>query len=71
MRYSLTMTNKNGYTIRRQFKSVKKAKEFASFYPLSVFFAWIYDIQNDEIICQNIYTDKWEKCNNENFIPYY
>lgn len=71
MRYSLKMINRNGYEIQKKFDSIKKAKNFAAFYPLSVFFAWIYDAKKDEMICQNLYSDVWKKCNNETFIPYY
>lgn len=71
MRYSITLINGNGYTIQKEFNSVDKAKRFAKFYPLSVFFGWIYDKQNDEMIYQNIYTDKWKKCNNETFVRYF
>ena len=70
-RYSLKMTNKNGYEISREFDSIAKAKGFAAFYPLSVFFAWIYDKVRDEMILQNCYTDHWVRCNNETFSPYY
>lgn len=71
MRYSLKMINRNGYEIKREAMSIKTLKEFAKFYPLSVFFAWIYDKKEDKMICQNLYTDKWVKCSNETFVPYY
>jgi uncharacterized membrane protein YkgB len=70
-RYTLTMTNKNGYTIKHSETSVNAIKQFAKFYPLSSFFAWIYDRKEDKMIFQNIYSEKWKKCNNETFTPYY
>lgn len=69
--YKITMINRNGYTIERKFKSITQCKDFAAFYPLSVFFAWIYDINNDEMKYQNEYKDRWKKCNNDTFVPYY
>ena len=38
MRYSICLINSNGYTIKKEFESVDKAKRFAKHYPLSVFF---------------------------------
>lgn len=70
MRYSLRLINKNGYVIEKEFDSIKGAKGYAGFYPLSVFFGWIYDKSVDEMIFQNNYTDKWSKCNNQTFVPY-
>lgn len=70
-RYSIKMINRNGYEINHSENSVEKIKTFAKFYPLSVFFAWIYDNASGEMICQNCYTDQWKKCNNETFTPYY
>lgn len=69
--YSITLTNRNGYTISRKFKTITACKEFASYYPLSVFFGWIYNTKTDEMCYYNDYTDKWEKCNNETFKPYW
>ena len=69
--YKITMINRNGFTIERTFKSIAQCKNFATFYPLSVFFAWIYDIKHGEIKYQNEYRDKWKKCNNDTFVPYY
>ena len=66
--YSLTMINRNGYTIKRTFKTVSECKSFATYYPLSVFFAWIYDIKNDEMRYQNNYSDKWKRVNNDTFV---
>ena len=71
MRYSLKLINRNGYTIQKECKSIEQVKTFAKFYPLSVFFGYIYDKVKDEMIFQNCYTDRWKKCNNETFIPYY
>jgi len=71
MRYSLQLINRNGYTIQKEFKSIQQAKTFAKFYPLSVFFGWIYDKINEKMILQNCYTDRWKKCDNKTFIPYY
>lgn len=31
--YSITMINKNGYTIKRKFKTIAACKDFANFYP--------------------------------------
>lgn len=70
-RYSIKMINRNGYEINHSENSVEKIKAFASFYPLSVFFAWIFDTVSGEMMYQNCYTDKWKKCNNETFYPYY
>ena len=70
-RYALTMTNRNGYTIKHDETSVNAIKQFAKFYPLSAFFAWIYDRKEDKMIFQNIYSGNWKKCNNETFTPYY
>ena len=71
MKYSLTLINKNGYTIKKDFKTIKEAKNYASFYPLEVFFGWIYDKINDNMVCQNLYKSTWRKCNNDNFVPYF
>ena len=71
MKYSLTLINKNGYTIKKDFKTIKEAKNYASFYPLEVFFGWIYDKINDSMVCQNLYKSTWKKCNNDNFVPYF
>lgn len=38
-KYALTMINSNGYTIKKDFNSIEKAKTFAKFYPLEAFFA--------------------------------
>ena len=69
--YSLTLINKSGYTIKKDFKTIKEAKNYASFYPLEVFFGWIYDKINDSMVCQNLYKSTWKKCNNESFVPYF
>lgn len=71
MRYSLKMINKNGYTIQKDFRSIQQAKTHAKFYPLSVFFCWIYDKVKDEMLYQNCYSDNWRKCNNDTFVPHY
>lgn len=70
-KYSITMINRNGYTIIRKFNSIQSCLNHAKHFPLTSFFAWIYDIQNDEMIMQNDYTDKMFKCNNETFVPYW
>ena len=70
-RYAVTLTNKNGSTISRESDTIEGAKRAVSFFPLSVFFGWIYDRRNDEMIRQNTYTDKWRKCNKETFVGYY
>ena len=70
-RFTITMMNKNGYTILRKFDTIQSCKTFAKHFPLSVFFTWIYDKVNDSMIMQNNYTDKLFKCNNDNFIPYW
>lgn len=69
--YSITLINRNGYTIKHTFKTIKQCKEFASFYPLSVFFGWIYNIKKDVMCYQNLYKDFWKKCDNDSFIPYF
>lgn len=69
--YRLTMINRNGYTVQKENRTINSLKQFASFYPLSCFFAWIYDCKNNEIIYQNCYKDKWKKCNNNTFVQYY
>lgn len=69
--YSITMINRNGYTIKRNFKTISTCKQFAAWYPLSVFFAWIYNTKTDTMCYQNIYSDKWKKVNNDTFVPYY
>ena len=70
MRYSLTMINANGYEIKREFKTISACKHFANWYPLSAFFAWIYDKTNDEMLYQNNYSNTFFKCNNTSFVPY-
>ena len=70
-RYSLHMINGNGYDILRRFNSINSCINFAKQYPLSVFFAWIYDTKKDEMVMQNDYGNNFFKCNNENFIPYW
>ena len=70
-RYSLTMINRNGYTIKHEANSIDSLKGFAKFYPLEVFFCWIYDKINDTMVRQNDYSKKWKTCNNESFIPYW
>lgn len=69
--YSITMINRNGYTIKRKFKTVTACKEFAKFYPLSVFFAWIYNDATDKMCYQNLYSDSWKKVNNDTFVSQY
>lgn len=69
--YSLRMINRNGYEISKEFRTIKQAKEFASFYPLTSFFAWIYDKVNDEMKFQNLWKGKWQKCDNNSFVPFY
>lgn len=71
MRYSLRMINRNGYTIAKTFSSIKKCIQFAKWYPLEVFFAWIYDSKTNAMLYQNEYGRTFRKCNNETFIPYY
>ena len=71
MKYRLTLINRNGYTIKKDFRTIKEAKSYASFYPLESFFGWIYDKINDAMICQNLYKNAWKKCNNESFVPYF
>jgi hypothetical protein len=68
-KFTITMINRNGYTIVRKFNTIQACKDFAKFYPLSVFFAWIYNNKYDEMIMQNNYRDSFFKCNNETFIP--
>lgn len=70
-RYTVTMTNRNGYSIIRKFNTIQSCLTHIKFYPLSVFFAWIYDNNTDTMIMQNNYTSKMFKCNNDTFIPYY
>lgn len=70
-RFTITMMNKNGYTVMRKFTTIQSCKTFAKHFPLSVFFAWIYDKSKDSIIMQNNYSDKLYKCNEESFIPYW
>jgi len=36
--YKLTMINRNGYTIERNFTTIAQCKNFAGFYPLKSFF---------------------------------
>lgn len=69
--YSITMINRNGYMIQRKFKTIAACKEFTSFYPLSAFFAWIYNTETDTMCYQNLYSNKWKKVNNDTFVPYY
>lgn len=70
-KYSMTMINHNGYTIKKEGNTIDSLKHFARHYPLESFFIWIYDKINDEMVCQNIYTKKFKKCNNETFVPYF
>ena len=69
--YKLTMINRNGYTIERNFKTIAQCKNFAGFYPLKAFFSWIYDTKTGEMKAQNIYKENWKRCNNNNFVPYF
>jgi hypothetical protein len=71
MRYSLTMINKNGYTIKREGSSIEGLKRQARFFPLESFFAYVYDKNTDNIICQNDYTKRFFKCDNKSFRPYW
>lgn len=68
--FEITLINRNGYTIKRQFKTAKACKDFAAFYPLSVFFGWIYNKATGNMCYQNDYSDKWKKVNNDTFKPY-
>ena len=70
-RYSLQMINRNGYTIKRESNSIEALKQSARHFPIECFFIWIYDKINDEMVCQNTWSKKFRKCNNETFIPYY
>ena len=69
--YKLTMINRNGYTIERNFKTIAQCKSFASFYPLKAFFCWIYDTKKGEMKAQNVYKESWKRCNNDTFISYF
>jgi len=70
-RYTITMMNRNGYTIIRKFNTIQSCITHAKHFPLSVFFAWIYDKTKDAMIMQNNYSDKMFKCDNESFVPYW
>ena len=70
-KYKITLVNRNGYTITKELKSVTACKDFAKWYPLTSFFGWIYNMASDNMEWQNCYKNKWSKCNNETFIPYY
>jgi hypothetical protein len=70
-RYSLKMINSNGYEIKKESNDIEQLKNHAAFYPMRVFFAWIYDSLKDEMIMQSDYKKSFRKCNNETFIPYY
>ena len=70
-RYSVTLINQNGYMIKLESASVQGAKQAVKHYPLKSFFGWIYDKQTDTMVAQNQYKDRWKKCNNETFVPYY
>ena len=70
-RYSLTMINRNGYTIKRESNTVESLKQQAAYYPLESFFAWIYDKSTDTMIMQNQYRKLFKKCNNETYVPLY
>ena len=48
-RYSVTLINRNGYTITREASSIDAAKRSVSFAPLSSFDGWIYDRVLDAI----------------------
>lgn len=69
--FAIKMINRNGYTISRTFKTITACKDFAKFYPLEVFFCWIYDTKTNEMKYQNEYTNRWKKVNNDTFVPYY
>lgn len=69
--YSITMINRNGYTIARKFKTIKECKSFASYYPLAAFFCWIYNTASETMCYQNTYSNCWKRVNNETFTPYF
>ena len=48
-RYSVTLINRNGYTIQREATSIDAAKRSVSFAPLNSFDGWIYDRAADAI----------------------
>ena len=48
-RYSVTLINRNGYTISREAASIDAAKRSVSFAPLASFDGWIYDRATDAI----------------------
>jgi hypothetical protein len=70
-RYTITMINRNGYTIIRKFNTIQSCITLAKHFPLTVFFAWIYDKVTDTMVMQNDYKDKMFKCDNESFVPYW
>lgn len=70
-KYSLQMINRNGYTIKKESNSIEALKRFSRHFPLEVFFCWIYDKINDEMVCQNIYSNRFKKCNNKTFVSYF
>ena len=48
-RYSVTLINRNGYTIQREATCIDAAKRSVSFAPLNSFDGWIYDRAADAI----------------------
>ena len=48
-RYSVTIINRNGYTIHREASTIDAAKRSVSFAPLASFDGWIYDRVSDAV----------------------
>ena len=67
----MKMINRNGYTIEKESNSIESLKRYARALSMKSFFIWIYDKINCEMICQNIYTNRFKRCNNETFVPYF
>jgi hypothetical protein len=59
-RYSVTLINRNGYTIQREATSIDAAKRSVSFAPLASFDGWIYDRAADAITHRTS-GSKWRK----------
>lgn len=71
-RYSLSMINRCGYEIRREFSNINSAVRFEKYYSSGgSFFSWLYDRENDEMVMQNQYGTRLRKCNNISFVPYW
>lgn len=70
-KYSLTMINRNGYTIKKESDNIDALKRHAKHFPIEVFFIWIYDKINDNMVCQSIYSNRFKRCSNETFVPYF